>query len=83
VRVSERAGVRVFEDRGETRHRPSTGGNLMSEKRKRATPDELAQMLALMRAIGATAPLSRLDGPGTLWVAAGGEGKSWRPNLCP
>jgi putative DNA primase/helicase len=41
----------------------------MSEKRKRATPDELAQMLALMRAIGATAPLSRLDGS-----AAGSEG---------
>jgi hypothetical protein len=41
----------------------------MSEKRKRATPDELAQMLALMRAIGATAPLSRLDGS-----AVGSEG---------
>jgi hypothetical protein len=46
----------------------------MSEKRKRATPDELAQVLALMRAAGATAPLSRLDGPGTLQVAAGSEG---------
>jgi hypothetical protein len=45
----------------------------MSEKRKRATPDELAQVLALMRAAGAIAPLSRLDGPGTLQVAAGGE----------
>ena len=56
---SQRAG-------SEGRHRPSTGGNLMIEKPKRATPDELAQMLALMRAAGArpNAPLSRLDGSG-------------------
>jgi hypothetical protein len=48
----------------------------MSEKRKRATPDELVQMLALMRAIGATAPtpLALRTGPGTPWVAAGDEG---------
>jgi hypothetical protein len=48
----------------------------MTEKRKRATADELAQVLALMRAAGAIAPLSRLDGPGTRRVAAGGEGSA-------
>ncbi len=43
----------------------------MTETRKRATPDELNKVLALMRAVGAApnAPLSRLDGRG-----AGGEG---------
>src|SRR5215212_6516108 len=51
-------------------------GNQMIEKPKRATPDELAQMLALMRAIGATAPtpLALSTEPGTPWVAVGGEG---------
>jgi hypothetical protein len=55
----------------------------MTEKRKRATPDELAQVLALMRAAGAPvdSPLSRLDGPGTLRVAAGGEGREGRQPL--
>src|SRR3954447_9111882 len=67
VRVSQRAG-------SEGRRRPLTGGNQMSEKRKRATGDELNKMLAAMRAAGTTAPRSRRDGPGTLRVAAGDEG---------
>jgi hypothetical protein len=41
----------------------------MTEKRKRATVDELNKVLAAMRAIGATAPLAGLDASG-----AGGEG---------
>ena len=45
----------------------------MSEKRKRATPDELARMLALMRAAGTTGltPLARRTGS-----EAGGKGPS-------
>jgi hypothetical protein len=61
--------VRVFEGWGEGRPK----GNLMSEKRKRATPDELTQILALMRAAGTTGltPLARRTGS-----EAGGKGPS-------
>jgi len=53
-----------------------------------ASPDahnKLVEVLAAMRAAGATshAPLSRLDGPGTLQVAAGGEGRRARIAVRP
>jgi hypothetical protein len=68
VMVPDSTGVTAARDRA------SIDRSFMTEKPKRTTANELDEVLAAMRAAGATgqAPLSRPDGRG-----AGGEGTHW------